>query len=118
MDEKKPQSVAFWEGLWRREEEFRLSAKPEFRHDTSFIAVSSISEQFYFEYKVENEFAFGEIPTEAKDVGTELHDELIPQRAITREQFVKLVERKKPSFAVLGVWDIVEASGSSACPTT
>ena len=94
----------FWEDLWRREEEFRLSGRPEFRHGTAFVAVSSIAEQFYCEYKLENEFSFGEIPTEAKDTGTELHDELIPQEAITREQFVKLVERKEPSFAVLRVW--------------
>jgi hypothetical protein len=95
---------SFWEDLWRREEEFHLAGKPEFRHDTAFVAVSAIAGQYFCEYKVENEFAFGEIPTEAKDTGTELHDELIPQVAITREQFVKLVERKKPSFAVLGVW--------------
>jgi hypothetical protein len=98
---------SFWEDLWRREEEFRLSGKPEFRHDTAFVAVSDISGQFFCEYKVENEFAFGEIPTEAKDTGTELHDQLIPQVAITRKQFVKLVERKKPSFAVLRVWGSV-----------
>ncbi|MGP8125788.1 MAG: PD-(D/E)XK nuclease family protein [Nitrososphaerales archaeon] len=98
---------SFWEDLWRREEEFRLSGKPEFRHYTSFVAVSAIAGQFYCEYKVENEFAFGEIPTEAKDTGTELHDELIPQVEIPKEQFVKLVERKKPSFAVLRVWGSV-----------
>ncbi len=98
---------SFWEDLWRREEEFRLSGKPEFRHDIAFIAVSTIAGQFYCEYKVENEFVFGEIPTEAKDTGTELHDELIPQEVITREQFVRLVERKRPSFAVLRVWGSV-----------
>ena len=98
---------SFWEDLWRREEEFRLSGKPEFRHDTSFIGVSDISGQFFCEYKVENEFAFGEIPTEAKDTGTELHDELIPQVTITKDQFVKLIERTKPSFAVLRVWGSV-----------
>ena len=80
---------------------------PEFRHNTAFVAVSSISEQFYCEYKVENEFAFGEISTEAKDAGMELHDELIPQVAITRKQFIELVERKEPSFAVLRVWGTV-----------
>jgi len=94
----------FWEDLWRREEAFRLSGKPELRHDTAFVAVSEIAGQFYCEYKVENKIAFGEIPTEAKDTGTELHDELIPQETISRDQFVELVERKKPSFAVLRVW--------------
>jgi PD-(D/E)XK nuclease superfamily len=96
--------VKFWEDLWRREEEFSASGNPEFRHGSAFVAVSDIAEQFYCEYKVENEFAFGEVPTEAKETGTELHDELIPQVSITKEQFVKLVERKEPSFAVLRVW--------------
>jgi len=107
MNSSHHQSGSFWEDFWRREEEFRLSGKPEYRHDTAFVAVSAISGQFYCEYKVENEFAFGEIPTEAKDTGTVLHDELIPQEAITKDQFVKLVERKRPSFAVLGVWGSV-----------
>ncbi len=102
--DQRPSGESFWDALWRREEEFHLSGKPEFRHNTSFVAVSSIAGQFYCEYKVENEFAFGEVPTEAKDTGTELHDELIPQVTITKEQFVKLVERKKQSFAVLRVW--------------
>ncbi len=97
----------FWERLWEREEGFFLSGKPEFRHDTAFVAVSAIAGQFYCEYKVENEFAFGEIPTEAKDTGTDLHDELIPQVEITRKQFAKLVGRKQPSYAVLRVWGTV-----------
>jgi hypothetical protein len=104
VNSRRPPNGSFWEDLWRREEEFHLSGKPEFRHDMAFVAVSAIAGQFYCEYKVENEFAFGEISTEAKDTGTELHDELIPQVAITRKQFVELVEREEPSFAVLRVW--------------
>jgi len=107
MSGRRRPDESFWEDLWKREEEFRLSGKPEFRHGTAFVPVSTIAGQFYCEYKVENEFAFGEIPTEAKDTGTELHDELIPQVAITRKQFVELVGRKKPSFAVLRVWGSV-----------
>jgi hypothetical protein len=84
-----------------------LSGDKNFRHDTSFVAVSTIAGQFYCEYKVENEFAFGEVPTEAKEEGTGLHDELIPQRAITEKQFAKLVSRTEPSYAVLRVWGTV-----------
>ena len=94
----------FWDQLWQREEEFFDSAKREFRHGTRFVAVSSIAEQYYCEYKLENEFALGEVPTEAKDSGTALHDELMPTERITKEEFAKLVERKEPSLAVLGVW--------------
>jgi PD-(D/E)XK nuclease superfamily len=106
----------FWERLWEREEGFFLSGKPEFRHGTAFVAVSAIAGQFYCEFKVENEFAFGEIPTEAKDLGTDLHDELIPQAEITREQFKELVNRKKPSYAVLRVWGSVGGLRVSGMP--
>jgi len=87
-----------------REEEFLLSARPEFRHDTAFIGVSTLADQFYCEYKIENEFALGEIPTETKEKGTELHDELMPQVEITAKDFAELVSRKKPSYAILRVW--------------
>jgi hypothetical protein len=98
---------AFWDDLWRREEEFMLSGEKNLRHDTSFVAVSTIAGQFYCEYKVENELAFGEVPTKAKEQGTTLHDELIPQRAITGSQFAELVSRKEASYAVLRVWGTV-----------
>jgi len=97
----------FWDALWRREKEFLLSGEKNLRHRTSFVAVSTIAGQFYCEYKVENEVAFGEVPTEAKDMGTDLHDELIPQKPITEKEFVDLVNRKQPSYAVLNVWGTV-----------
>ena len=96
----------FWGHLWKKEKEFFDSGKGGFRHGTSFVAVSSIAEQFYCEYKLENEFALGEIPTEAKDSGTALHDELMPTERTTKEEFAELVEKKEPSLAVLGVWGL------------
>ena len=101
------QSGEFWDSLWRREREFMRPGRKDFRHGTSFIAVSDIAGQFYCEYKVENEVAFGEVPTDAKDIGTDLHDELIPQEPITEKQFAELVSRKQPSYAVLNVWGTV-----------
>jgi hypothetical protein len=98
----------FWEDLWKREDQFLASAKPEFRHGTAFVGVSTLAGQFYCEYKVENEFALGEIQTEAKQTGTELHDELIPGIEIEAKDFAKLVSGKKPSYAVLRVWGAVE----------
>src|SRR5580700_8889707 len=98
----------FWDSLWRQEEEFLLSGDKRFRHGASFVGVSTIAGQFYCEYKFENEVAFGEVPTEAKDQGTNLHDELIPQERITEKQFAELVSRKEPSYAVLNVWGTVE----------
>jgi PD-(D/E)XK nuclease superfamily len=97
----------FWKKLWKREEEFMLSASPEFRHDASMVGVATLAGQFYCEYKVENEFALGEVPTEAKETGTEMHDELMPTENMSAEDFAKLVSRKEPSYAVLGVWGTV-----------
>ena len=97
----------FWEDLWKREDRFFQDEKGGFRHGASFVAVSSIAEQFYCEYKIENQFALGEIPTEAKDRGTVLHDELLPTEKISLTEFVELVSGKEPSLAVLNVWGYV-----------
>ena len=96
----------FWDQLWKNEKQFFESGKALFRHGTSFIPVSSIAAQYYCEYKVENEFALGEVPTETKELGTTLHDELIPMEGIAKEEFARLVERKEPSLAVLDVWGL------------
>lgn len=97
----------FWETLWKREGEFFRSNGGEFRNGTSFIAVSSLAEQYYCEYKLENESILGEIPTETKKSGTAIHDELMPIEEVTREEFVSLVEEKGPTLAVLGLWGTV-----------
>lgn len=96
--------IDLWDQLWKGEQEFFDSGQGEFRHGASFVAVSSIAEQYYCEYKLENEFALGEIPTETKESGTSLHDELMPTERINREEFIKLVSNKEPTLAVLGVW--------------
>ena len=97
----------FWENLWKREGEFMSSGRAEFRHDAAFVGVATLAEQYYCEYKVENEFALGEVPTETKEAGTELHDELMPTVKITAEEFAGLVSRKEPTYAVIGVWGTV-----------
>ena len=96
-----------WDRLWKSEREFFDSGQGEFRHDTSFVAVSSIAEQYYCEFKLENAFTLGEIPTETKESGTALHAELMPTEKISKEEFVKLVGKKEPTLAVLGVWGSV-----------
>ncbi len=105
----------FWELLRKREQQFFGFEKSGFRHGARFIAVSSIAEQYYCEYKLENEFALGEIPSEAKSAGTVLHDELMPTERISREQFADLIARKEPSMAVLDVWG--ESGGLSVVGT-
>ena len=80
------------------------SGKNDLRHGISSVGVSSLAGQFFCEFKVENQFVHGEIPTEEKEGGTALHDELIPQRSISKEDFAKLVGSKKRAYAVLPVW--------------
>ncbi len=104
MGSEKLPLPSFWDALWAREREFYESAKPTLRHGAKFVAVSSIANQFYCEYKVENEFALGEIPTEAKETGTNLHDELMPTVEVSRKEFAKMVGRREPSLGVLRVW--------------
>ena len=94
----------FWQELWKREEEFMQSGKNDLRHGVSSVGVSALAGQFFCELKVENQFLHGEIPTEVKEEGTALHDELIPQEPISKERFAKLVSQKKPTYAVLPVW--------------
>ncbi|HYA56416.1 MAG TPA: PD-(D/E)XK nuclease family protein [Nitrososphaerales archaeon] len=95
-----------WGQIWKKEQDFYESGTEEFRHHTSFVPVSSIAEQYYCEYKLENQFALGEVPTEAKDTGTALHAELMPTEKITKGEFAKLVGRKEPSVAMLPVWGL------------
>ncbi|HVC27686.1 MAG TPA: PD-(D/E)XK nuclease family protein [Nitrososphaerales archaeon] len=99
--------TTFWDDLWERERAFLEEGKGDLRHGVSSVGVATLAGQFYCEYKVENEFEFGEAPTEAKDQGTDLHDELIPQEPITEKQFAELVSRMEPSYAVLKVWGTV-----------
>ena len=98
---------AFWESLLKREREFTASAKPEFRHGSPFVGVSTLAEQFYCEYKVENEFALGRVETEAKTRGTEMHEALVPVEEISTEEFVRRIRGRKPSYAVLSAWGAV-----------
>jgi PD-(D/E)XK nuclease superfamily len=105
MGRRKPPE--FWDELWRRESRFLASGSAEYRHGASFVGVSTISSQYYCEYKAENQYTLGEIPTEVKEEGSALHDELVPQKEISPQEFVSLVSRREPSFAVLKVWGTV-----------
>ena len=93
--------------LWKREAGFLASGAGEYRHGASFVAVSDIASQYYCEYKAENEHTLGEIPTELKEMGTALHEELVPQERVSAKEFVRLVSGREPSLAVLKVWGTV-----------
>ena len=79
-------------------DENELTKDPIFRHDLSFVGVSNISKQYYCEAKVEQAYINGEIPTELKDIGTNLHDEIFAMEQVNREELVKHIE-KAPSLA-------------------
>jgi hypothetical protein len=95
---------AFWQDFEKREKAFMKSGKHDLRHHVSWAGVSDLTGQFYCEIKVENAYKLGEIATEAKEEGTAFHNELIPQKPITRDGFVNLVKQKEPTCAVLRVW--------------
>ena len=58
-----------WKASLREE---LLTSETTFRHDLSFVPVSSIAGQYYCEVKVDHEYVRGEIPTEEKEVGTDV----------------------------------------------
>lgn len=100
-------------------------AKPTFRHETSFVPVSTIAKQFYCEEKVEQTFIHGEVPSEVKNMGTELHEEVLAMERIEREKLVEHIERdphvaasfrlfaEVDSLRVVGVPDAVVFERSS-----
>jgi hypothetical protein len=90
--------------LWQKEDEFRRAGAADLRHGVSAVAVSTLASQYYCEYKIENGFMHGEIPTESKEAGTALHEEMIPLEPASREEFVRSVKSKDPAYAVLPLW--------------
>lgn len=68
------------------------TAGPTFRHDLSSVSVSSIAQQFYCEQKVEQEYTRGEIPSEVKDTGTELHEEILAMQRVNVEDLIVHIE--------------------------
>ena len=57
------------------------------------VPVSSLAQQFYCEAKVEQQYARGEVPSEVKDVGTDLHEEILEMRPVKREVLIEHIER-------------------------
>lgn len=75
---------------WRRSMVEPLEPRASFRFDQGFVAVSSIAQQYYCEAKVEQSYVHGDVPTETKDVGTSLHEEVL---AMEKVELKELVER-------------------------
>jgi CRISPR/Cas system-associated exonuclease Cas4 (RecB family) len=67
----------------------------KFRTNISVIPASSIAEQYYCEMKVEQKYIRGEVQTEAKEEGTNLHDNLLRMRKSTIKKIIKDIENKE-----------------------
>jgi len=65
------------------------------------IVASDIAEQFYCEKKVEMEYFYGEVETEAKNMGTEAHEKLTEDSVkVKREELWRKIYGTKPVFAL------------------
>lgn len=84
-----------------------LAEPPEndvaFRFQQPFVPVSSIAEQYYCEAKVEQEYTHGEIPSEVKDVGTELHGEVFAMEEVKLDDLIEHIESTPHLTASFGL---------------
>ena len=84
------------------------SVEPAFRHQLSFVGVSAIAQQFFCEAKVEQEYTRGEVPSEVKDAGTNLHEEILAMKRVGRKELIKHIEKGRslttsfPLYAEVG----------------
>ncbi|MGA2198826.1 MAG: PD-(D/E)XK nuclease family protein [Nitrososphaerales archaeon] len=75
-----------------------------YRHDLPFVGASTLAQQFYCEAKVENEYRLGEVPTEGKDVGTDLHNEIFAMEPVKRDDLIKQIEESPSLTASFGLY--------------
>ncbi len=66
-----------------------------FRHGISMVPTSGIAQQYYCEQKVEMEYLYGDIETEAKTEGRRLHEQLIQMTKTTRDDLIKNIKKRK-----------------------
>jgi hypothetical protein len=82
-----------------------INVEKEYKHGRKFVIASDIAQQFYCEQKVENSYSIGEISTEAKEIGTMIHDEMIKMEKVERSQLINEIKSGKEliaSFLLLG----------------
>lgn len=74
-----------------------------YRHGVRFVGASTLSQQFYCEAKVENEYRLGEVPTEGKEIGSGLHDEIFAMEKVEREDLIRHIEESPSLTASFGL---------------
>ena len=75
-----------------------------YRHELSFVGASTIAQQFFCEAKVENEYTLGEVPSEGKDIGTDLHEEIFAMEPVEREDLIRLIEEASSLTTTFGLY--------------
>lgn len=71
------------------------------RFERSTIAASDIAEQFFCEKKVEMQFLYGEIESEAKMIGNQAHEKLLEDSVrVKREEMWQAIYGKDPVLAL------------------
>jgi hypothetical protein len=76
---------------------------PLYRHDLAFVGASTVAQQFYCEAKVENEYTLGEVPSEGKEIGTDLHDEIFAMEEVKKEDLIRHIEESPSLTASFGL---------------
>jgi hypothetical protein len=84
-------------------EEAAREGEPAYRHELSSVGASTIAQQFYCEAKVENEYTLGEIPTEIKEAGTDMHNEIFAMEELEREDLIRRIEQDPSLTASFGL---------------
>ncbi len=75
-----------------------------YRHDLPFVGASTVAQQFYCEAKVENEYTLGEVPTEGKAIGADLHDEIFAMEEVEQEDLIRHIEESPSLTASFGLY--------------
>ncbi|MEM3565193.1 MAG: hypothetical protein QXR19_18335 [Candidatus Jordarchaeaceae archaeon] len=67
-------------------------------------AFSALSSQYFCEQKVDYEFEYGEIPTEEKEEGKMIHEEIIPMMPTTLEGLINSIEKEHQCICTFPVY--------------
>jgi CRISPR/Cas system-associated exonuclease Cas4 (RecB family) len=88
---------------WKDSLKEPLERRSTFRFAQPFVPVSSLAQQYYCEAKVEQEYIHGEIPTEVKNVGTDLHNHIFAMEKVKLEELIEHIEKDAKLTATFGL---------------
>src|SRR5712692_3489264 len=103
-----------WQKILVDISEHRLPELEPVRHGIKWIPTSTIAQQYYCELKVEHEYLLGEVETESKKAGEELHQALIQTAKTTVSKLIRDIERRPflgASFPLLAMVNGIGVAG-------